>query len=134
MKFDAISNNSTQILDDMSAIIDTGTTLIIGDADAVDKFYSQIPGAQAAFDTVGKGMYTFPCSSVPSISFTFGGKAFPIAQDVFNAGTSTEEGRCVGSIVASDKMSFWIVGDVFLRGVYTAFDIGEKRVGFADLA
>lgn len=134
VKFDAISNNSTQILDDMSAIIDTGTTLIIGDADAVDKLYSQIPGAQSAFDTVGKGMYTFPCSSVPSISFTFGGKAFPIAQDAFNAGTSTEEGRCVGSIIASDKMSFWIVGDVFLRGVYTAFDIGEKRVGFADLA
>lgn len=118
----------------MSAIIDTGTTLIIGDSDAVSKFYSQIPGAQPAFDTVGQGMYTFPCSSVPTISFTFGGKAFPISQDDFNMGTTGSDGQCVGSIVGNDNMSFWIVGDVFLRGVYTAFDFGGKRVGFAELA
>lgn len=119
---------------DMSAIIDTGTTLIIGDSDAVAKFYAQIPGAQSAFDTQGEGMYTVPCDSIPNISFTFGGKSFPISQDAFNYGTAKAHGQCVGSIVGNKDMSFWIVGDVFLRGVYTAFDFGSKRVGFAELA
>ena len=49
-------------------------------------------------------------------------------------GTTGSDGQCVGSIVGNDNMSFWIVGDVFLRGVYTAFDFGGKRVGFAELA
>ena len=28
---------------------------------------------------------------------------------------------------------FWILGDVFLQNVYSAWDIGNKRIGFAGL-
>ena len=28
---------------------------------------------------------------------------------------------------------FWILGDTFLQNVYTAFDFGQKSVGFASL-
>lgn len=40
---------------------------------------------------------------------------------------------CVGAVVAADGIPFWVLGDTFLRGVYTAFDMGSQRVGFAAL-
>jgi len=119
----------------IDSIIDTGTSLITGPPDAVKQFYASIPGAQDASATVGKGFYTFPCSSPPTVSLTFGGVAFDILSEAFNLGTaSAGSSDCVGGVSASGDVDFWIVGDVFLRGVYTAFDKTNAQVGFAKLA
>jgi cathepsin D len=41
-----------------SAIIDTGTTLIIGDTTDVTALYAAIPGSKNAANTVGAGFFT----------------------------------------------------------------------------
>lgn len=52
----------------------------------------------------------------------------------------TVNGReiCISGFQATDIMSpfgpMWILGDIFLSQVYSIFDRGEDRVGFAQLS
>ncbi|KAJ3556038.1 hypothetical protein NM688_g2248 [Phlebia brevispora] len=131
VNMDSVTVNGNQTVGNTSVIIDTGTTLIIGNSPAVKSIYAAIPGSK---ETSG-GMYTFPCDAVPDVSLTFGGKTFNISRDVFNMGKSSDSStECLGGIVGADEQDYWIVGDIFLRNVYSAFDVGKGRVGFADLA
>ncbi|KAI0696817.1 aspartic peptidase domain-containing protein [Cytidiella melzeri] len=134
VNLDSISVNGKSAVGTVQSIIDTGTTLIIGDAKHVQQLYAQIQGSKPASKSIGQGYYTFPCSSTPNVSFTFGGKAFNIAPNLFNLGrVSKGSSLCVGGVVASSSFDFWIVGDVFLQNVYTSYDLGQNRVGFATL-
>lgn len=131
---DSVNVDGQPVVSKQSSIIDTGTTLVLGDSDNVAKFYAAIPGSQDASDTVGEGFFTVPCDKIPNISLTFGGQSFAISESTFNLGLAeVNSSDCVGGIAAADLGAFWIVGDVFLQNVYTSFDIGGKRVGFAKL-
>ncbi|KII89342.1 hypothetical protein PLICRDRAFT_53792 [Plicaturopsis crispa FD-325 SS-3] len=133
---DGVSAAGKKLVSSTSAIIDSGTTLIVGDTASVKKFYAGISGAKSAASSVGDGYYTVPCDSIPSVSLTFGGKKFSVSSDSFNLGAATSgSSECVGGIVGEDiGIDAWIVGDVFMRNVYTAFDFGNTQVGFAKLA
>ncbi|EIN07945.1 acid protease [Punctularia strigosozonata HHB-11173 SS5] len=135
VNMDGVNVNGGRVIGGTSVIIDSGTTLIIGEPHAVQQLYSNIPGAQPA-NEFGQGFYSFPCANVPDVSLTFGGRQFHLSASTFNLGReSMTSTRCIGGIVGQNiGASFWIVGDVFMRNVYTAFDLGHSRVGFANLA
>lgn len=129
-----VTVNGNSVLGTTQSVIDTGTTLIIAPADQVNKLYAAIPGSKDASKTVGAGFHTFPCSATENISLTFGGKAFAISPQLFNLGrVSQGSSDCVGAIVGSSGLPFWVVGDTFLQGVYSIYDMGNNRVGFAAL-
>ncbi|EIW79067.1 acid protease [Coniophora puteana RWD-64-598 SS2] len=120
-------------LQEVHAIVDTGTTLIIGDPAQVDTFYASL-GAKNATE-LGQGFYSFPCDAFPDVSITLGGKAFAISKESFNFGpVAAGASECAGGIIGQAGAPFWILGDVFLQNVYTAFDYGNAQVGFAQLA
>ncbi|TFY51256.1 hypothetical protein EVG20_g11085 [Dentipellis fragilis] len=126
--------NGKSALRSTAAIIDTGTTQIVGDPNTVKHIYSQIPGSKSAPE-YGDGIYTVPCDFNTPISLTFGGRTFQVDPSTFNIG-EVSSGTCIGGIGSDADISdeFWIIGDVFLTNVYTAFDVGNHRVGFAALA
>jgi Eukaryotic aspartyl protease len=60
---DMVNVGNKAVLQTTSAIIDTGTTLIIGDASGVKKVYNSVPGAKSATSTVGSGFWTGTCTT-----------------------------------------------------------------------
>jgi hypothetical protein len=99
---DSVDIGGSPAVSSLSVIIDTGTTLVVGDPDSVSQFYERIPDAQDASSTVGDGFYTFPCDSPPQVSLSFGGVAYDISS-TFNLGPASQgSSDCVGGIVGQD--------------------------------
>ncbi|KAH8988005.1 acid protease [Lactarius hatsudake] len=122
---DGIYLGGQKIVGTTNTIIDSGTAMILGNSKTVQALYDQIPGSYP----IGDGYYSVPCSFDLEISFQFGASSFTLQPHL---GTRSDDPKvCVGGIVANDDFSFWILGDVFLENVYTEFDVGNKRIGFA---
>lgn len=126
---EAVVVSSKVVLRSQTVVLDTGTTVIIAPLSEVDKVYAAIPSAHS----VGNGFYTLDCSSIPIVSLTFGSRSFDISPSLFNLGKLGDStNHCFGGIIGADGLDFWIIGDMFLQGVYTEFDFGKNRVGFAN--
>jgi cathepsin D len=120
-----------------SAAIDTGTTLIGGPTADVTRFYSQIGGQPYP---QSPGYFTYPCNPPPQVSLSFGGQNWSISPDDFLLGQVSTR-MCVGSIFAVDLVPSnptfqpsWIIGDTFLKNVYSVFRSSPPSVGFAQLS
>ncbi|KAF8266899.1 acid protease [Lactarius quietus] len=80
--FDALYLNGRKIAGVKSSVIDTGTSLILGDNYTVGAVYNVIPGSTP----LGSGLYSVPCSFNTTISIQFGGANFVIEPQTFNMG------------------------------------------------
>lgn len=101
----------------------------------VDAVYKAVGGQ--LFDEKN-GFYSFPCNSLPAISFNWGGKDWPISPENISLGeTESGSGQCVGSLAGQDLGlgdGVWLLGDSFMKNVYTVFSFDKTAVGFAKLA
>ncbi|KAH9971726.1 aspartic peptidase A1 [Lactifluus volemus] len=117
------------------AAIDTGTTLIGGPAAQVSALYAQIPNSSPATGNY-QGYYTYPCSTTVNVALSFGGKSWSISPADFKL-TELSNGQCLGAIfeyTSNNNSPAWIVGDTFLKNVYSVFRANPASVGFAALA
>jgi hypothetical protein len=84
-----------------TAILDTGTTLIIAPAADAKAIHSKIPGAK----TDAEGHFIIPCTTTAVVSLTFGGKSFDInPADLLFAPVNLNDpqGDCNSAIVSGD--------------------------------
>ncbi|KAI7834958.1 aspartic peptidase domain-containing protein [Kickxella alabastrina] len=114
-----------------SAIIDTGTTLIVMSDDQATEFHRGIPSAQNN-EIYG---WIMPCNTetvLPgNLTFTIGGVDFAVpVKNLMREPVKGLDGWCF-SAVTSGASNFIILGDVFLRSNYVVFDRRNARVGIA---
>jgi cathepsin D len=124
------------VISGIDTIIDSGTTIIYGPPDAVKTFWDAVPGSSPY--SAEQGFYTYPCNQTIHVSFNWGGKDWVIDESNLNTGTTDGSGQyCVGAIAGQDLgfgETTWLVGDSFMKNVYTAFDFGNNQLGFAQLS
>jgi len=123
--------------------IDTGTTLIGGPSDDVKAIWASIPDAQEIGQEM-PGFFAFPCSTKIQVSMAFGGKSWPISTDDMNLGAIDRSGQfCLGGIFdlslgsnieSGSGNPSWVVGDTFLKNVYSVFRADPPSIGFAQLS
>lgn len=107
------------------AYIDTGTTYAFAPAADVAALHKLIPGA-ASKDSV---TYTAPCDSDQAIVVTFSGVDHEISAKDWLSAPSTS-GVCTSNIYGREAVTgAWLLGAVFLKNVYTVFDVDASQVG-----
>lgn len=146
--------NGTQRVENpsASAIVDTGSSLILADEAVVEMYYEHVPGALSNNAT---GEYIFPCNAqLPDLFIMFGYECkVPVPGWVMNyasAGSFSPTGEecelplvesffvstlivsdCYGGLQGNQGADFQILGDVFLKAYFVVFDHRGPSLGLA---
>ncbi|GJJ75157.1 hypothetical protein EMPS_07515 [Entomortierella parvispora] len=117
----------------VNAIVDTGTTQIIMPEDMARRIHARhLPGSRHIHD----GIYSIPCrnKNMPTLRFQIEGKMYEVPPKLYTL-QEIAPGRCMSGFAGEDvDGTAWILGDVFLRSVYSIYDFDKNRVGFGNLA
>jgi len=112
-----------------TAIADTGTTLALVDDKTCHNIYAAIPGS--FYDRHNQG-YVFPSAvtpdQLPLVTFAVGDRQFAVPKEAL-AFADAGNGNVYGGIQSRGDMTFDILGDTFLKGIYAVFDLGNTRFG-----
>lgn len=113
------------------AFIDTGTSFIFAPSDDLDALFKAIPGVTTSQD----GVYTeyrVPCDTTAPVTLTFSGVDYAISARDWVVPGKGEDGKCLSNLYGFEiSAGTWLVGDTFLKNVYSVFDADEMRIGFA---
>jgi len=130
----SLAIGSTVYGSNVSAIIDTGTSLLVGPNAAIIQIQKLIGATE-----ILNGEYSVPCENVPNLPdvvITLGGQQFTLqGKDYILEVDAFFEKVCLSGFIGLDipppNGPLWILGDIFIGKFYTVFDAGNKQVGFA---
>ncbi|KAI5989635.1 acid protease [Pisolithus orientalis] len=108
------------------ALLDIGTPGIYGPYQDVTRFYGLIPGSRLVDES---GQWVIPCTSSPTISFTFGDNNTFVLQptDYIIGPAASNPGLCLSwpkALPPSSDGVDWQLGTPFLRTVYSVWSYG----------
>jgi len=126
----SVDGTSTK-LQGRTAILDSGTTLIVAPPADAAAVHQLIQGAASD----GQGGFTVPCDTTASVALTFAGQTFKI--DPRDIAFQQVEGNTCSSGISAGNIggdTEWLVGDVFLKNAYFSTNVDDNTLSLAELA
>ena len=125
VSLEALLADDIDILDvSSSAIIDTGTSYLVGPEKEVGAFIQTLPATCKMLSS----SLICPCNEpLPTLTFVMNGLKFAVSADMYTVKSGT---ACL-VLIEPAYMDFWVLGDVFIRGYYSVFDMEKLEMGFA---
>ncbi|TFK02299.1 transmembrane protein 181 [Platysternon megacephalum] len=112
------------------AIIDTGTSVLVGPPPAISKILHYCRGLRRPGKISCSAKHT-----LPDIIFTINGIKFPLPATAYirqNSGSCSPSFEGIDLPTSSGEL--WILGDVFICQYYIVFDRANNQVGLAPVA
>ena len=124
--------SGSPVSEDIPAIADTGTSLLLLPDDVVSAYYGAVSGSSNSEEDGG---YIIPCDAdLPDITLTIAGYGATVPGSYMNyAPLSDGSSTCFGGIQSNSGVGQSIFGDVFLKSQFVVFDdaAGGPQLGFA---
>ncbi|KAF1921985.1 aspartic peptidase domain-containing protein [Ampelomyces quisqualis] len=122
----SVDTNSIPLASARNAIIDTGTSFILMPPSDALALHKNIAGYVQDGET-----FSVPCDTAATVQFSFNNVPYNISTADWRGG-KLSTGLCRSNIVGRQTFGEkqWLVGDVFLKNVYSVFDAEKWRVGF----
>ncbi|KAI3370112.1 hypothetical protein L3Q82_024901 [Scortum barcoo] len=117
-----INGNTVACSAGCEALVDSGTSVITGSSNDINNINGWLGAISNPY-----GAGSVSCTNMellPDVVFNINGYSFALPPSAYI--TKSASGCTTGFAPGS-----WILGEVFMRQFYTAFDIGNNRVGFA---
>jgi Eukaryotic aspartyl protease len=123
------NGKAASIQSGVTVLLDSGTSYMLVPQPDADAIHAVIPGSQKNGE-----VYSIPCNTNTPLTLTFGGQAYGISAEDY-VGAKNSDGTCTSNIVARTtfETTQWLIGDVFLKNVYTVFDYDGGRIGLGQL-
>jgi hypothetical protein len=117
-----------------STIADSGTSNMIAPARDAKAIYAMISPKIKMIDP--KGAYGLPCSEAKGlkaeITFMMQGKRYTIPSSELVVGKYPGQPGMCQTLINSGSTPFWIFGGSLMKYYYTVWDIGGRRMGWAE--
>ncbi|OAQ25683.1 acid protease [Linnemannia elongata AG-77] len=113
-------------------LFDTGTSFIAVPTSFAAAFHASIPGS--AYSTTD-GIYILPCQGTKSFGVSFNGIKYEVPYSDYVTAAGGGSSLCVSLVMPLGNYEMYILGDPFLRQVYTVYDFtpGASRIGIAQV-
>merc|ERR1711988_48787 len=135
LKMDDFKVNGQSVTSVRKAIVDSGTSLLAAPTADVAKIAAAVGAKKVLPIPPFNKEYTVDCNSAgPDIDIVIGGQTYTLKKEDYIIKDST---TCLFGVTGLDVPApagpLYILGDVFMRAHYVKFDVGNKRLGFAQI-